>query len=240
MSNLIKISGVVQNLRVEKGYQDLIFSKTDKQTAGLAAVGAAALVQVASSTVLSNASMGAEIGMDYFSCTVDGAPLRGAFHQLEFQDGDYVEFVVASEGDASTVHAARNPATRMLWMLPHQVRGHVAQRWCDIRWGIQWPTLSVALVATGEYFRNKDFGTYGWWSDLGFYSLVFFTTLVITVWIRLRFKGYARQATEVFRAFGYDRPEMVDAWVEHKKAQKELAARTKTLPALVTSWSYRY
>jgi hypothetical protein len=240
MSHLIKIGGVVQSLRVEKGYQDLLFGQPDKQAAGLAAVGAAAMGQVASATVLGNASAGSEVGMDFFSCTVEGEELHGAFHRVEFQNGEDIEFVAEPDGQRFAVQAARNPTTRMLWMQPHQVRGHVAQKWCDIRWSIQWPLVGVALVAAAEYFRDKDFGTYGWRSDLGFYSLVFFITLVITVWIRLRFKGFSRQATEVFRTFGYKRPELVDAWVQHKQAQKELAAKTNTLPPLVTPWSYRY
>lgn len=240
MNHLKKMCGVVQNLRVEKGYQDLIFSKTDGQVAGLAAVGAAAMGQVASSTVLGNASAGNEIGMDFFSCTLDGAELRGAFHKVEFHDGDYMEFVVEPEGGYSTVHAARNPGTRILWMQPHQVRGHGVQKLCDIRWSFLYPAFAVVLVAISEFFVDKDFGTHGFSAELFFYSLVFFVTLIITVMIRLRFKGFARQATEVIRAFGYENPEMVDLWQQHKKAQKALAASTNTLPPLVKPWSYRY
>jgi hypothetical protein len=65
-------------------------------------------------------------------------------------------------------------------------------------------------------------------------------TLVITVWIRWRFRGFAHQATEVLRVLGYDHPEDVDLNVVHKQAQKALAAATGTLPPLVSAWSYRY
>jgi hypothetical protein len=240
MSNLTKIGGVVQNLRVEKGYQDLVFSQTDKQSAGLAAMGAAALGQVASATTLSNASMGSEVSMDFFHCTVDGAELQGAFHHVEFHNGENIEFVVESDGAMLTVHAARNPSTHMLWMQPHQVRGHGAQQRCDIKWSLCYPALAVILVAFSEVFIERDFGPDKFSAELLLYLLVFFTTFVITVWIRLRFRGFSYRATEVFRAFGYERPELVDAWVQHKKAQKELAAKTNSLPPLVTPWSYRY
>lgn len=181
-----------------------------------------------------------EIGMDFFICTVNDAELRGAFHQVEFQDGDYMELVVESEGELATVHAARNPGTRMLWMQPHQVRGHAAQKLCDIRWSFLYPAAAVVLVGISEFFVDKDFGTHPFSAELLFYSLVFFVTMAITVMIRLRFKGFARQATEVIRALGYEHPEMVDLWQEHKKAQKALAASTNTLPPLVKPWSYRY
>jgi len=226
MNDLKKVSGLVQNLRVEKGYQDLIVNRRDGQAA--------------SAAILSTASAGNEIGMDFFSCTIDGEELRGAFHQVEFHDGDYIEFVVEPEGKFSTVHAARNPATRILWMQPHQVRGHVAQKKCDIRWSVLYPLLAVVLVGISEFFIDKDYGTHGFSAELFFYSLVFGVTFVITVMIRLRFKGFARQATEVMRAFGYEHPEKVDLWQLHKKAQKALAASTNTLPPLVKPWSYRY
>jgi hypothetical protein len=45
---LEKISGVVQNLRMEKGAQDLIFTKTDSQYASVVSIGLTALGQVAS------------------------------------------------------------------------------------------------------------------------------------------------------------------------------------------------
>lgn len=186
------------------------------------------------------ASAGAEIGMDFFACSVDGLELRGAFHKVEFHDGDYIEFVVEPEGEFSTVHAARNPGTRMLWMPPHQVRGHAAQKLCDIRWSFLYPTAAVALVGISEFFVDPDFGAHAFSAELLFYSLVFFVTLAITVMIRLRFKGFARQTTEVLRAFGYEHPEMVDLWQLHKQAQKVLAGATNTLPPLVTPWSYRY
>lgn len=240
MNDLKKVSGLVQNLRIEKGYQDLIFSKTDGQVAGLAAVGAVAMEQVASSAILSTASAGNEIGMDFFSCTIDGAELRGAFHQVEFHDGDYIEFVVDPAEKFSAVHAARNPGTRILWMQPHQVRGHTAQKLCDMRWSLLYPLLAVVLVGISEFFIDKDYGTHGFSAELFFYALVFGVTFVITVMIRLRFKGFARQATEVMRAFGYENPEKVDLWQLHKKAQRALAASTNTLPPLVKPWSYRY
>lgn len=240
MNDLKRVSGIVQNLRVEKGYRDLIFSKIDGQAAGLAAVGAAAAEQGASSTILSAASTGNEIGMDFFSCTIDASELRGAFHKVEFHDGDYMEFVVEPAGKFSTVHAARNPGTRILWMQPHQVRCHVAQKLCDMRWSLLYPLLAVVQVGISEFFIDKDYGTHGFFAELFFYSLVFGVTFVITMMIRLRFKGFARQVTEVLRAFGYERPEKVDLWQLHKKAQRALAASTNTLPPLVKPWSYRY
>jgi len=240
MSQLKKIIGVVENLRIEKGYQDLVLSKADTQFAGAAAVGAAAMGQVASATVLSTASGGAEVSMDFFACNVDGMGLRGAFHKVEFANGDQIEFVVEPEADFYVVHAARSPTARMLWMQPHQIRGISAQKACDIRWSLMYPSLAVIAIAIAEFFRNDGLSTGTFDVDPMLYAIMFFITLVITVWIRWRFRGFAHQATEVLRAFGYEHPEDVDLGRLHKKAQKALAASTGTLPPLVNPWSYRY
>ena len=239
-SELEKISGVVEHLRIEKGYQDLNFTKTDTQVADIAAIGAAAIGQAASATVLSTASGGAEVGMDFFACTVDGMALRGTFHKVEFANGDQIEFVVEKETNFYAVHAARSPAARMLWMQPHQIRGISAQKACDIRWSLMYPSLAVIGIAIAEFFRNEGLSTGKFDVDLMLYAIMFFITLVITVWIRWRFRGFAHQATEVLRAFGYEHPEDVDLGRLHKKAQKALAASTGTLPPLVNPWSYRY
>ena len=235
-----KISGVVENLRIEKGYRDLIFNETDSQVAGIAAIGAAVMGQAASSTVLGNASGGAEISMDFFACSVDGRDLRGAFHKVEFANGDQIEFVIEPDAGFFTVHAARSPAARMLWMSQHQIRGINAQKACDLRWCIMYPLLSMPASIVALYLLSGD-------SDmppipvlLGSSAIVFLGTFLITVWIRWRFRGFAHQATEVLRALGYDRPEDVDLNVVHKQAQKALAAATGTLPPLVSAWSFRY
>ena len=239
-NHMEKISGVVENLRIEKGYQDLIFSKADSQVAGVAAIGAAAIGQAASATVLGNASGGAEVSMDFFACTVNGMSLRGAFHKVEFVNGDYIEFVIEPAGDFFTVHAARSPTARMLWMSQHQIRGINAQKACDIRWCIMYPLLSMPASIVALFLLSGD-------SDmppipvlLGSSAIVFLGTFLITVWIRWRFRGFAHQATEVLRALGYDHPEDVDLNVVHKQAQKALAAATGTLPPLVSAWSFRY
>ena len=240
LSPLEKISGVVENLRIEKGYQDLIFNKTDSQVAGVAAIGAAAMGQAASASVLGNASGGAEVSMQFFACTVNGMSLRGAFHKVEFVNGDHIEFVIEREADLFIVHAARSPAARMLWMSQHQIRGINAQKACDIRWCIMYPLLSIPFAILVQFFSVGDLGMLPLSVQLGICAGMFLISFVITVWIRSRFRGFAYQATEVLRALGYEHPEDVDLNRVHKQAQKALAAATGTLPPLVSAWSYRY
>ena len=239
-NHMKKISGVVENLRIEKGYEDLIFEKTDTQVAGVAAIGAAAMGQAASATALNNASAGAEVSMDFFACTVNGMSLRGAFHKVEFVNGDHIEFVIEPAGDFFTVHAARSPTARMLWMSQHQIPGINAQKACDLRWCIMYPLLSMPASIVALFLLSGDSDMPPILVLLGSSAIVFLGTFLITVWIRWRFRGFAHQATEVPRALGYDHPEDVDQNVVHKQAQKALAATTGTLPALVSAWGFRY
>ncbi len=104
--------------------------------AGVAAIGAAAAGQLFNSAMLANASMGAEIDMEFFTCTVNGLELAGRFHKVEFKEGETVEFVVDKKSVGAVVHAARSPNQKMLWMLPYQTRGYLAQKRSDIKWSL--------------------------------------------------------------------------------------------------------
>ena len=178
--------------------------------------------------------------MEFFACTVNGMSLRGAFHKVEFVNGDQIELVIEPEGDFFIVHAARSPAARMIWMSQHQIRGINAQKACDIRWCIMYPFLSIPFMIIAQFFLAGDSGMLPLQVQLAGCAGMFLMTFVITVWIRSRFRGFAYQATEVLRALGYENPEDVDLNRVHKQAQKALAAATGKLPPLVSAWSYRY
>ena len=178
--------------------------------------------------------------MDFFACTVDGKALRGAFHKVEFVNGDQIEFVIEPGSDFFTVHAARSPAERLIWMSQHQIRGINAQKACDIRWCIIYPLLSMPFMIVSQFFLAGDSDMPPLSVQLATCAGMFLITFVITVWIRSRFRGFAYQATEVLRALGYEHPEDVDLNRVHKQAQKALAAATGTLPPLVSAWSFRY
>ncbi|MQA22815.1 hypothetical protein [Rugamonas rivuli] len=166
--------------------------------------------------------------------------LRGGFHQVEFRNGDFIEFAVGFDTGYAAAHAARSPRLRILWMPPHRVRGHAIQKICDIRWSFFFPTLAIVLIGISEFLMGRNFGEDGLAADAWFYSMCFVLTLIITVWIRSRFRAFAVETTEVMRVLGYDHPEQVDLWVRHKAAQKAMAASTNTLPPLLEPWSYRY
>jgi hypothetical protein len=241
MAQLELISGVVQNLKSARGSQDLVFTQTDKDVAGAAATGAAVMGEAFSAANLASTSMGgAEIGMDFFTCTVNGILLEGGFYRLEFKEGESVDFVVERETGRNIVKAARSPEQRIIWMLPHQERGQIAQKRSNIKWMLILSALAAAVLAVVEFYRFPKLiqGCLHCYilSIFGAFLLVF----VVMGYAFWRLYGFSKEATEVIEALGYQNPAEVDLHSQHKQAQKKLHQETGKLPPLVQPWSFRY
>jgi hypothetical protein len=240
MPTLKTFSGPVTQLQKAKGYTDPVFTQTDKNMAGTAAIGAAAMQEFFSSAMLSSSSMGADIDVEYFTCVVNGLPLAGHFHKVGFIEGEEVEFVIEEQHGGGIVHAARSPSQRILWMLPYQTRGHLAQKKSDWKW--TW-ILSLLLAGSTTLFFlfklpvNTDEPI---WLRAGMFSLIFVVTVLINFLIRRRFTPFARSATDVFKTLGYANPAQVDLYKQHSLAEKKLRVETGQLPPSVDTWSFRY
>jgi hypothetical protein len=150
MTQLQRISGVVKNLKVSKNYEDFVFTTVDKNIAGTAAIGAAAVDLLFNSTALASISGGAEISIDCFACTVQNELLVGRFHQVQFKNEDEIEFVIERTSSGNVVHAARSPSKRLLWMMPYQLRGYVSQRKSNWKWSLIF-SASAALVGASFF-----------------------------------------------------------------------------------------
>ncbi len=240
MGDLTLIKGVVQNLQISKRYEDFVFTATDKNVAGVAAVGAAAMGQLFNSAALASASGGADISVDCFTCTVNNTLLAGRFHEVQFKEDDEVEFVIEKTGHGGVVHAARSPSKRLLWMLPHQMRGYVAQKRNDWKWTF---ILSFSLTFL--------FSIFIWWyspagrpdtiSDfLIEFSIGFFILFCVNVWARSRLHGHSIPATAVIKALGYNNPEKVDLPALSKLAGKRIEQQTGQRLAILRPWSFWY
>jgi hypothetical protein len=240
MARLELLSGVVQNLKIANSYEDFVFTKTDKTVAGAAAIGAAAMGQLFSSANLASASGGAEISVQCFTCEVNGMLLAGRFFEVQFKDGDAIEFVVEKTEHGAVVSAARSPSKRMLWMLPHQMRGYLAQKKSDMKWSLILSILAVLVVGVCETLFFKNNGDEPFYYAIIFYISVFLIVWLINIWARSKFTVYAQQATEVIKALGYPNPEQVDLPALGKLAQKKLQAQLGKHPGFPKPWSFRY
>lgn len=238
--NLELIRGQVTNLEVTKGSVDPVFDGADKGLAGLGAVAAAATGQLISSTVLANASQGAAIDVELFTCVVNDLPLFGHLYRVEFKDGDEMDFVIERYLGRGSVQGARSPAHRLMWMRPYQTRGVVAQQKNNTKWRCIASLLGGSIpTAFFLYFFPEDKN-----SPLWFYPAIFLgnflTTLGISFLITRRFHDFSVIATEVIHAFGYDNPECVDLPALSKSAGQKLRTEASGAPISFQPWRFHY
>jgi hypothetical protein len=220
MRRLETISGIVCNLRGTKGYEDLVLT--------------------ASANGLAGANTGAELDMEYFTCTVNEVNLSGRFHKVEFADGEHIEFVVERNPQGAAVHAARSAEQRILWTLPYQTRGHTAQRRSDLKWSLILSVSAGVAIAISEHFISKPNPNEPAIYEILFYVGMFSIVLIVNFMIRRRFSVFALNATSVFQQLGYEEPENVDLHMGHSRAQKKMRGETGAPPDLMQPWSFRY
>lgn len=243
MRQLELISGIVRDLIVAKGFDDPVFSQGAKTVAGSASIAAAALGEYFTSSALANSSQGAEIGVEYFTCTINSLPLSGHFYKVEFKDGDRMEFVIEHGAGGAVVNGARSSIRRYIWMLPYQTRGLSAQKYNDTRWRILLSSSSSAVCLLMILsILTPDINLPIWVipSNLAF---VFLITLGISFMVTRRFHEFAVQATEVLNAFGYENASSVDLPALSKLAEKRMKMQEDASPTVYQSyqpWRFRY
>lgn len=236
----VLVSGVVQELTITKGYEDLAFTDQGKSLVGLAAVVAASTGNMASSAILSNSSGGAEVNMEFFVCTINNLPLRGRFHKVDFSNGDHIEFVVTISDGIGSVHGARDPKQRFIWTVPYQTRGNVAQKASDISSSLTISAICAVLCSV-LIFYNTPPTIYNSWSQIGNMTAIFFLAILAVNFLSRRpFYKFSFEATKVFAAFGYDDPARVNLPKQHSQADKAYCKETGEPRSWDKPWRYRY
>lgn len=235
------ISGIVENLHITKGYEDLAFTEKDKNIIGMAAIAAAATGNSTSSTILSSSSGGAEVDMEFFTCSVAGRLLKGRFHKVGFKSGETIDFVVSVKDGIGEVHGARDQTQRYIWTLPYRTRGHIAQKESDIR-----SSLAISSVVAGggtiALFYDSTLPLERLLVEILWLTLPVFTlTLFINFMVRRRFYRFSYEATKIFEIFGFRNPALMDLPKCHSKADKEYYQEIgKPRPWDDVPWRYRY
>ena len=238
--NLELIRGRVTNLVVTKGSTDPVFEKMNKGVAGIGAIAAAATGQLLSSTALANASQGAEIDVEYFSCVVNDLRLFGHFYRVEFKDGDEMEFVFERYLGRGSVQGARSPVDRLIWTLPYQTRGVVAQLRHYSKWRLIG-SAGISVVFTGLFIFSRP-------SDLDLpiwvYGIIFIlgtlNLLMVSFLVTRRFRKFALNATKVFEAFGYEDSASIDLPSLNREAERKWSQEKKSSPQGFQPWRFRY
>lgn len=238
--NLELIRGRVTNLVVTKGSTDPVFENLDKGVAGVGAIAAAATGQLLSSTALANASQGAEIDVEYFSCVVNDLRLFGHLYRVEFKDGDEMEFVFERYLGRGSVQSARNPVYRLIWTLPYQTRGVIAQQRHHSKWRLIG-SAGVSFVVTCLFiFSSPNDLDLPVWVYGTFFLLGTLNLLAVSFLVTRPFGKFAINATKVFEAFGYENSSCVDLPALNNEAERKWRQENASSPQGFQPWRFRY
>ena len=239
------ISGALSNLQWRKGSEDFVFTQTDKNVAGGAAVGAAALGQVFNAGGLAMASGDTSYTMSYFIGMLGDKIITGRFYEPNFKDGDEMEMVAERGGPNGEVYeivAARRPADRILWLLPDYERGYEAHKRHSLKWALIMAFVIVPLCAVGMFFIFEGISNFDlkyFLFNLGCGFLVGIITLAISYEMYTKTIGKAYEMTGILKILGYAKPE----WVDVRKTSKIIVERiTKETGKFChrQAFSYRY
>jgi hypothetical protein len=234
------VSGIVSNLHITKGYEDLAFTARDKSVVGLAAIAAASTGNSASSAILANSSAGAEVDMEFFTCFVDELPVKGRFHRVDFKEGEKIEFVISMKKGVGEVCGARDPVQRFIWTLPYQTRGHIAQKKSDILSSLTISGICSILFSILTFYDNMDQLTEEWPYMLNVTLLTFLITVFVNFMARRPFYKFSFEATHVFSTFGFEDPGMLNLPKRHIRADKTYCKETGEPRSWDKPWRYRY
>ncbi len=240
MRNLQLFRGTISDLTVAKGSEDPVFTDGTRALAGGASIAAAAARQVFDSATLSIASHGAEIDMEYFTCTVNSRKLCGRFHRVEFSNGEEIEFVIEQNSlESAAVHGARNPASRLIWTLPYQTRGHQAQ----VRFNLKWILCTSVACSVGPTLFFVYSRPHGHLPPMMIPSLLlgfFLITAFIGVLVAWKFLRFSRDTTAILETFGYEHAATVSLPAIHNVAEKNRRKASGAPNELFHPWRFRY
>ena len=235
---------VLNELQWWKGSEDFVLTKTDKNIAGTAAIGAAALGQAFNAGALAFTSGDTGYTMNYFIGKLGDKVIRGRFYEPDFKNGDSMDMVGIRDGDTYDIIAARRPSDRMLWLLPNHKRGHVAHK----KWAIKWSLIlsfvivpivsaSIGLYAAATGFDEFDFSFLFMSIAVGFGGG--FILLGISYEMYTKSIEAAYETTGILKAFGYENPETVDLKSTSDPLSDALNKETGKF-CVTKAFSYRY
>ena len=236
------LNGMLSGLQWHKGSEEFVLTKSDKNIAGTAAVGAAAMGQVFNAGGLAMASGDTGYTMSYFIGKLRDKTVRGRFYEPDFKNGDAMDMVGIRDGDTYDIVAARRPADRMLWLLPSHKRGHAAHKKWAIKWSLILAFVISPLMMGCLYFLMEGFSDFNlkfFLFIIGIGFLFGLITLVISYEMYTKSIGAAYETTGILKAFGYVHPESVDLKTISDPVVDALTKVTGKY-CLPKAFSYRY
>ena len=235
MRPLELIRGTVKNLNITDGYDNFVFSQNSQKAAGVATTAGVAMGSIFISSVIANAGFNSSESVEFFTCKVDGLPVAGRFKNVSFKEGDELEFVVEytnREKQAAIGHAVRDPKQRLLWVVPEQERGTVAQKKDNI-WTAK---MAAGFFAIISFISGVGMGFVLGFDTVFIWLLIVFTPLfmgggafLLGVLSTQFMVKRSEHANKVFTAMGYDNPEEVDLMLNTREINLQRQKEGKTI-----------
>jgi hypothetical protein len=234
------ISGTVSSLEVAGCYENLLFNESQANMLGVGAAAAAFIGDGLSAATLASANSDAEIKMEFFTCVVGSTAVEGRFYKVEFDNGQYMDFAVETQSGRFTVCGARDPIRRLVWMLPHKSKGHLAQRRSNLI-GILIISMAAAIIFFWlGYFVGHEDRQFRLSRAKVMSVISFLMMLIISFRVCKKVFRHSIDTTRVFEAFGFIDPPNVNLPRGNSKAEKRYAAQTGERAVFFKHCRYRY
>jgi len=221
--DIIKVtSGLISNLTVNDERRDIVFAGALSGATKGVGIAAAAAGMTAEATQVSSAG-DTEEEIEVYQFEINGEWFRGYTRAVEFKNGDVLEVAYRTSKPINVALAVRRPSTRNIWVQHFMSKGTLAGvvHACRV-----WLLVTVTFfLLLGILFCVTILMQSGWTgflefidSDLTIYlagMLVGIMLMPVPLFAPKYYK-FAKEATEIFKAFGFDRPQ----WVNLDKTSK--------------------
>jgi phosphate/sulfate permease len=224
------LEGVLTELNVELGRQNLLASIDARYRDKAAATGVAAGAGDLFGQAASSAALTMYDGEDTqnFMCLIDGQPMCGQFGGAEWlKPGNRVKAVVTKHENVLCAHAIMDEHTGLLWIThPWGAKAEVATNWKIAWWCYLFQLLFITLGSV--WLGGWDTKTFEMLkiSAIGGAALCF----GMAFWTSRTMRSLADPSTEMFRLLGFADP----ASVNLNSYQESIVGR-KTMRATQTS-----
>jgi len=210
--NLQKTSGVVENLRIVRIKQNILYGPQMEKAAGVSAVVFALAGMAGAAVQTSMNSDGGADDVDMYSFEIAETRYAGCTRGLSLKNGDEVEVAYEVRSQGNEALAVRRPATRSIWLYPYMSRGSRAATVSGlVLWGkasLGMGLLMTLIANAANFVIGKSWITME--ELLTIFVSMFFLLAIGTSWMLPRLFRFSRAADEVFAAFGFDNPKWVD------------------------------
>lgn len=215
-------SGSISNLIVNDERRDIVFEGALSGAAKGMGIAAAAAGMAAEAAQVSS-SADTEEETEVYQFEINGRCFRGYTRAVEFRNGDLVEVVYRPAEPVNIALAVRRPSTRNIWVQHFMSKGTHAGVVHAFR---VWLLITITLGAMfGIFLSGITLMQDGVTGLLDMYQTgqasicvaIYFGIMLLPVPLFApKYYKFAKEATDIFRAFGFDRPQ----WVNLDKTSK--------------------